>query len=888
LNWIAFDMMDYSLKACLDAWHHRRSLGEKIGTPEEQGDHYFTHGEFEAAADTYAGCATSTDQVRAKRGWCLAALERFGEAEGLLTPETCGSSSSELAMLAVVIAGGWGRPRLLGGFGDKGVEARARSEQVSQIVERALQVNEPDLLAFFAYKDLTDWYTDREAALVVAERALALYKSPGMLQWRVLLTRMLGRPDAAALDIMLAEMPEEPWDAYIEEAFETAMALSRYDCAYAALDVFDEKLGREDDPTFAMGLALTRAYVDFRRALGTDPGAAADSLRSVDKVIDNLGSFDSPRHTTNSLVLFAAKLYLALAVLLEDQDAIRKAVKLLIEACWSADGATEYSPGHEMMWLAGLTHEADFGAGYLAPVVANSLSTSDGVHWELLNALHSAIFEDDANADANGVITAFGPSLAPDWAAGAVAGALLTREEPDLHAAGKALAQHCLFAERIAGAYAELDEFDFDTLSAEQLSELTEGIAEVFASLAQEDPGNGKPLIQKLGSVLHGKKCYGELIRLSDIVAARTEDDEDALFYGALARHELKQYDQARAMYEALLEQNSDYRSAYWNLALIHDSQANPDAIDDMLPALDERADKSQDWNETRDHVRAALQRAKKRQAATDMRAFVRRELSTFPQLRQTPFDAAELSLVESAGLVALLRASDMNHLTWTLAPFDTSSIPFEPTSRFSPALLGLAQKGVIRIADCTPDSAFAVNDGNLSYYLGRVHWSVSPHTLALLRDIRDLARDDWPAHWKAHAETLSRDLAAEECVAYMEYLAEERGLDPPAPADARALFRELLEHCSVGKCWYYIYSGVQSANDYRTKYPVSRAQVTAMMLKRTRERGEIAIAKGWDTQYSRIRALPRSHLSAALHDVLTGWGERAFEEPIRALDHPA
>ena len=93
-----------------------------------------------------------------------------------------------------------------------------------------------------------------------------------------------------------------------------------------------------------------------------------------------------------------------------------------------------------------------------------------------------------------------------------------------------------------------------------------------------------------------------------------------------------------------------------------------------------------------------------------------------------------------------------------------------------------------------------------------------------------------------------------------------------------------MLEHCCVGKCWYYIYSGVQSANDYRTKYPVSRAQVTAMMLKRTRERGEIAIAKEWDTQYSRIRALPRSHLSAALHDVLTGWGERAFEEPIRML----
>lgn len=880
-------MTDYSLQACLDARYHRRPLGDKGGTPEEQGDHFFSCGEFEAAAEAYAACSPPTDRVRAKRGWCLAALDRFEEAEDLLTPETCGSSSSELSMLAVVIAGGWGRSKLRGGFGPKGVEARARGEQVSQIVERALQVDEPALLAFFAYKDLTDWHTHREAALVVAERALGLYKSPAMLLWRVLLLRTLGRPNACALDAMFVEMPEEPWDDYVGEAFETAIALSRFDRADAALDIFDDKLRREDDPTLALGLTLIRAYIDLRRALSNDPNDAASALNSVGKVVGDLDSLAVPRHSTHGLILFAAKLHLALAVQLDDHDAISRAVRWLIEAYWSGESPTEYSPAHEMIWLGRLTHEADFGDGYLAPVVANCLPTNDRVRWELLNALHTAMFEDEADTEAQGIIAAFGASLAPAWTAGAVARVLLTSEAPDFHRAGEALAQHCLYAEQTEGAYAELDEFDFDALSVEQLSELMDGISEVFDSLSQKDPGSGKPLIQKLGSVLHGKKCHGDLKRLSDIVAARTEV-EDALFYGALARQELKEYDEARAMYGTLLEQNPEYRSVYWNLALILDAQANPEAIDAMLPALEERAGEGPEWSKTRDHVRAALKRARQRQAAIDRRAFVRHELSTFPPLRQTPFATAELTLVEAACLVALLRASDLNHSTWTLGPFDASSIPFEPTHRFRSALFGLARKGVIRIADSTPDTAFVVNDGNLSYHLGHVHWVVTPHTLALQRDIRDLIRDDWPTDWKAHAETLSKDLAAEECVAYMEYLAEERNLDPPNPTDARALFRELLEHCSVGKCWYYIYSGVQSANDYRTKYPVSRAQVTAMMLRRTRERGEVAISKGWETQYSRIRALPRSHLSAALHDVLTGWGERAFEELIRALDRPA
>lgn len=321
---------------------------------------------------------------------------------------------------------------------------------------------------------------------------------------------------------------------------------------------------------------------------------------------------------------------------------------------------------------------------------------------------------------------------------------------------------------------------------------------------------------------------------------------------------------------------------------MIHEAQGNAEAIEHLLPAIEQRAQGSAtSWVEARDRARAALTRVRQHRAATDLRAFVSRELTRFPELRGAPVSATELSLLEAACLVALLRACELNHSTWTLAPFAASSIPFEPTHRFRAALLDLAMKGILRIADSTPLEAFTVADGQLRFYLDQVHWSISARTLALQREIRDLPRHEWPEHWSDHAEMLSRDLATEECVAYLEYLAEQRKLDPPEPADARALFRELLEHCSVGKCWYYIYSGVQSANDYRTKYPVSRAQVTAMMLRRTRERGEIAIAKGWDTSYSRICALPRSHLSAALHDVLTGWGERAFEEPIRTLAHP-
>jgi hypothetical protein len=117
-----------------------------------------------------------------------------------------------------------------------------------------------------------------------------------------------------------------------------------------------------------------------------------------------------------------------------------------------------------------------------------------------------------------------------------------------------------------------------------------------------------------------------------------------------------------------------------------------------------------------------------------------------------------------------------------------------------------------------------------------------------------------------------------------MKYLAEERGLDAPTELDARAVFRELLEHASASKCWYYPEWGIKSTNDSRTKHPIARNQLAPMMLKRTQQMAQRCRENGWETSRTRIQALPRSHFSAALHDVLTGWGERAFDEPIRVF----
>jgi hypothetical protein len=63
--------------------------------------------------------------------------------------------------------------------------------------------------------------------------------------------------------------------------------------------------------------------------------------------------------------------------------------------------------------------------------------------------------------------------------------------------------------------------------------------------------------------------------------------------------------------------------------------------------------------------------------------AAIRRILSRFPDPRSTQVKPEDLSLLEAAALVALLRAAQIDHIEWTLTPIAASGRSFEPTRKF-------------------------------------------------------------------------------------------------------------------------------------------------------------------------------------------------------------
>lgn len=342
---------------------------------------------------------------------------------------------------------------------------------------------------------------------------------------------------------------------------------------------------------------------------------------------------------------------------------------------------------------------------------------------------------------------------------------------------------------------------------------------------------------------------------------------------------------EAKLRYEQLLERYPNNSSAYWNLLLIYQDTADLAGVKKLIPVLaSKRKSDKGDWIKTHDLAMEVDEKISKKTAEQALREAVNSELQQSKPLRSDTIELSELTLLQAITLVALLRACDLDHTSWTLAPYGVGKVSFEPTDKFYQAQFDLVNLGVLRVSESTPLAAFGLRDGRVTYKLAQMRWGISPQTLELQRTIRDTSPANWPKAWRVQVETLARDMGVEECVAYLNHLALERNLDPPSIGDIRPIYRGLLEHVSVAKCWYFTFLGVQSANDYKSKYPVSRTQVTARMLKLIQEKGERGIAGGWETQYRRIAEMPRSHLIAAFHDVLTGWGERAFDEPIHEL----
>jgi hypothetical protein len=375
-------------------------------------------------------------------------------------------------------------------------------------------------------------------------------------------------------------------------------------------------------------------------------------------------------------------------------------------------------------------------------------------------------------------------------------------------------------------------------------------------------------------------------------VVARVNSCKSSWFDHALGEQKSGDKLTAIKLYWKVLEiDNLDFSSLF-NLLLIYAHYPDAENVN-KISCIINNAPEDSFSAEQITRIESVLSKAKdalKPSPAIIRAAAVERILSKWSSVLSVCPDIDKIKLDDALALLMLLRVSSSISETFVLDSLDKAVQPFTPTLYHRKLLFSLLNNQYIALDPSTPSSAFVLEDGEvISYYLGKIKWQVSKEIIQLAKKIEQVARSkDWPHMWYDQVYNLAKELAVEECIAYFNYLADERKFPEPDTEKTRLLFEGLLIDFSVSQCYYLSYLAAQAASDYKQKFPVTTAQAVNVMILRCQQKADRARNEKWEVKrYSRPRDVTRSAMSEVLHDIFTGFGDIAFSEPLEKLNFP-
>ncbi|MCU7696945.1 hypothetical protein OD757_06890 [Acinetobacter sp. AYS6] len=345
-------------------------------------------------------------------------------------------------------------------------------------------------------------------------------------------------------------------------------------------------------------------------------------------------------------------------------------------------------------------------------------------------------------------------------------------------------------------------------------------------------------------------------------------------------------------LYWNVLEAEKLHFSALFNLLLLYTNYPDAEKVNEIAHIIEnsEETDFSPEQLTKLESILSKAKDALKPSPEAIRAAAVERTLLKWSSIVSICPEIDKIELNDALALLMLLRVSPSISKTFVLDSLDKGIQPFTPTLYHRKLLFSLLNNQYIALDHSSPSSAFIVEDGEVvSYYLGKMRWRISNDILYLAKKIEQIARSkDWPHCWYEQVYNLAKELAVEECIAYFNYLADERNFPEPDPEKTKLLFDGLLVDFSVSQCYYLSYLSAQAASDYKQKLPVSTAQAANVMILRCQQKADRARNEKWEVKrYSRPRDITRSSMSEVLHDIFTGLGEKAFSDPLGTLNFP-
>lgn len=857
-----------SLGQLIDAWYMGERTQESV-TPIDVADDLLISGEHDKALTAYSMIPERSAELLSREGVAHYLAGRPLESATLMDVGVCMASAPGKAMLAAVKQ-------------DARLIRRAWHESIHDLQALAVEAALDSDLSPYAIRcfwTLAGGIATDEQRLEVARRGLDASGELYLLAREALALSSLGR--AAEINMPRLSEAASRNESCAAAMLEITLDSGPWDAADAAVAHLKAYAKTESDPFQTAALLQALVDVSAARSLG-DLERAQRALSFTDTHPCRHGLSDSDRSDGESYPLDD---FLNVSAIRMDAASILGLDDVVIETATRIGMAyllhDDYQPSFDMADVALAAFRRTW---WVKDVFDRQLSTElipqdNPLRWMMviidLEEERKPKW-DSVKSFARGCVDL---DLA-DWAQRFVATVQLATGHPKPEILGRALARWSMH-----------DPVEFEipkkahSAKPAVMCGWVNAAAKCLAEVPQDVEVEISPNLTSTDLTESLKFVRGTLegLELARQVHARMGTQHTA-FCLAFAAYAAKNYELAVEIYRGIVAEYPDDFSSTRNLALAYAQACREKDLEGLRREIKGRpANQEKDWPRLAEEIGGLLREARQKHTELNKNELAISAMRSCNARLGAIITPEQLTLAQATALLALLRGCDLDHSTWKIAPLSTSQVPFAPSSRFINLLQDLANFGILGMDSVASSGVHAVDD-RIEFDWSKVTFKLHPSGLELHRAIRDRPRQQWPVAWELELETLAISVAVEECMAYIWHLAAERSLQLPSDADLRSVYRAHLQNASAGRCWYFTFKTIQSANDYRTRVPAGKPQVAGYILNKLRQFGELAIERKWENSYNRLWALPRSHFAGALHDVLTGWGDSAFDLRIRDL----
>ena len=258
----------------------------------------------------------------------------------------------------------------------------------------------------------------------------------------------------------------------------------------------------------------------------------------------------------------------------------------------------------------------------------------------------------------------------------------------------------------------------------------------------------------------------------------------------------------------------------------------------------------------------------------------------------RSPPTINELSFKDAVYALSLIRHSLSEDLNYA-EPFSEKSPSFSPTFGLTNEVVKhLYSKAFIAICPQSNVDAFDYDEDletTEAYYPTRVLWRFLPNYTKdekkqFIQELEELVNgDEQPEFWREHHNEVWMNIAKNECIEYLIYSANARGLKLESIGDkTHSVLEVILKDYSIGQVFNLIFTAARDTNDFAVRENIPRFQARNMLIGSIQRKADKAIAEDWTIRNSRRDFnCPQSVVSSTFFDTFLKLGNSVLETII-------